>query len=173
MQPAQNTDYRTVISQVIKKQIVILGPDITLAKARNVKGLSIDAQGNVIEISGSPQEVIQELINQFVELSGLIVRKTMEPLLANYPDGVAALSTPTMPASPSVSLGGQVGAPPAMQAPVTTQQMPQPEPANTTTSQTPTQTSQSAPTETTGQGGTGNPTVLNQVPVAGQIKHGY
>lgn len=78
-------DYRQLLTEVIKKQMIILGPDITLAKARNVKGLKVEDSGNVTEMSGAPQELIQELINQFVQLSGLIVQKTMEPLLAGYP----------------------------------------------------------------------------------------
>lgn len=87
MQEYNNSDYKKLLTEVIKKQMVILGPDITLAKARNVKGLKVDQDGTVSEISGSPQELIQDLINQFVELSGLIVQKTMEPLLANLPQG--------------------------------------------------------------------------------------
>lgn len=82
-----NTDYKKLLTEVIKKQMIILGPDITLAKARNVKGLTIENDGTVSQISGYPQKLIQDLINQFVQLSGLIVQKTMEPLLANYPQG--------------------------------------------------------------------------------------
>lgn len=84
MQPATDTDYKKLLTEVIKKQMVILGPYITLAKARNVKGLTVSDDGAVTDILGSPQEIIQNLINQFVQLSGLIVEKTMEPLLANY-----------------------------------------------------------------------------------------
>ncbi|MEK7559353.1 MAG: hypothetical protein AAB521_03535 [Patescibacteria group bacterium] len=84
-------DYSLVITEVIKKQMIILGPDITLSRARNVKGLKVDDSGTVTEISGPPQELIQELIDQFVQLSGLIVQKTMEPILANYSqDGSAS-----------------------------------------------------------------------------------
>lgn len=82
---SQKNDYKVLISEVIKKQMVILGPGITLSRARNVKGLKVDDSGEVLELSGSPQELIQELINQFVQLSGLIVQKTMEPILASYP----------------------------------------------------------------------------------------
>lgn len=84
-----NTDYKKILTQVIQKQMVILGPAITLAKARNVKGLTISDDGAVTEMAGTPQELIQNLIDQFVQLSGLIVRKTMEPLLASLPDGIA------------------------------------------------------------------------------------
>jgi hypothetical protein len=86
MQP--NTDYKKLLTEVIQKQMVILGPSIALAKARNVKGLTVADDGTVVNIDGQPQELIQGLIDQFVQLSGLIVKKTMEPLLSVYP-GVA------------------------------------------------------------------------------------
>ena len=87
MQQDAQQDYKKLLTDVIKKQIVILGPQITLAKARNVKGLTVADDGTVSEMQGSPQELIQALIDQFVQLSGEIVRKTMEPLLSGYPDG--------------------------------------------------------------------------------------
>jgi hypothetical protein len=84
-----NTDYKKLLTEVIQKQMVILGPSISLAKARNVKGLTVAEDGTVVNIDGQPQELIQGLIDQFVQLSGLIVKKTMEPLLALYPNAVA------------------------------------------------------------------------------------
>jgi len=110
-----NTDYKTVISDVIKKQIVILGPAITIAKARNVKGLTVADDGTVTDIQGAPQEIIQALIDQFIQLSGLIVRKTMEPLLANYPDGIKLSDAPAPDAIPSPVDGTQAA--PAQPAP--------------------------------------------------------
>jgi len=99
MQPnlSVNQDYKKLLTDVIKKQIVILGPQITLAKARNVKGLTIADDGTVTEMQGPPQELIQSLIDQFVQLSGLIVKKTMEPLLSAYPDGAKIIDQSTTP----------------------------------------------------------------------------
>lgn len=94
MDAGQITDYKKVLTEVIQKQMIILGPTITLAKARNVQGLTVADDGTITEMSGSPQVLIQSLIDQFVQLSGLIVKKTMEPLLANFPDGV-----PNVPAA--------------------------------------------------------------------------
>lgn len=92
MQPTQGQDYKKLLTDVIKKQIVILGPQITLAKARNVKGLTVSDDGTVTDMQGPAQELIQSLIDQFVQLSGLIVKKTMEPLLSAYPDGAAKIA---------------------------------------------------------------------------------
>jgi len=89
MQPPTSADYKQILTEVIQKQMVILGPSITLAKARNVKGLTVADDGTVVNMVGQPQELIQGLIDQFVQLSGLIVKKTMEPLLSIYPDGTS------------------------------------------------------------------------------------
>ena len=130
-----DADYKNLITELIKKQIVVLGPFITLAKARNVKGLTVDDSGTVTAVSAPPQEVIQGLIDQFVQLSGLIVKKTMEPLLANYPDGINLNPTPQQtPPIPQVS--------PAIQQP------PQAAPAQ------PTQTTQTQPENNQSSGAT-------------------
>ena len=102
MQPPANTDYKKLLTEVIQKQMVILGPSITLAKARNVKGLTVADDGTVVNIEGQPQALIQGLIDQFVQLSGLIVKKTMEPLLSMYPDGAAATIASAVAPQPQV-----------------------------------------------------------------------
>lgn len=90
MMPNTDTDYKKLFSELIKKQILVLGPDITLAKVRNVIGITVDVNGDVQKIDGDPQSLLQNLINQFVELSGLIVKKTMESILTSYP-GMAGI----------------------------------------------------------------------------------
>lgn len=115
MQPTSNQDYKQLLTDVIKKQIVILGPDITLSKARNVKGLTVGNDGTVTEVSGNPQEVIQSLIDQFVQLSGLIVKKTMEPLLMlSQPN--PTIPTPSTPQTPQVQPQQPVVPPPSAQS---------------------------------------------------------
>jgi len=79
-------DYKSILSEVIQKQTAILGPQITLQKARSVSGLTVSDDGTVTSIQGDPQIAMQGLIDQFMELSGMIVRKTMEPLLAVVPN---------------------------------------------------------------------------------------
>ncbi|OIP57524.1 MAG: hypothetical protein COX79_02120 [Candidatus Levybacteria bacterium CG_4_10_14_0_2_um_filter_36_16] len=86
MQP-QTTDFKQLFTEIIHKQIVILGPDITIAKVKNVHGIEVDNTGQVTALTGDPQILLQALISQFVELSGLIVKKTMESILSAYPDG--------------------------------------------------------------------------------------
>lgn len=93
MQPQiTETDYKALFTQLIKKQMLVLGPDITLAKVHNVTGLTVDINGDVQKLEGDPQVMLQFLINQFVELSGMIVKKTMESILTSYP-GMIAMSS--------------------------------------------------------------------------------
>lgn len=79
MQP--NPDYKKLLSDVIKKQILLLGPTITLSRVRNVKGLTVTDDGTVTAIAEPPIDTVKAVIEEFVELSGLIVKKTLEPLL--------------------------------------------------------------------------------------------
>lgn len=81
MQPDPNS-YQELLSSIIKKQIIIFGPDITLKKARNVEGLQVKDDGTVTLLSNNPHEAGHKLLEQFMGLSSLIVKKTMEPLLS-------------------------------------------------------------------------------------------
>lgn len=134
MQPTTDTDYKKLFSQLIKKQILVLGPDITLAKVRNVTGLTVDINGDVQKIEGDPQIMLQALINQFVELSGMIVKKTMESILTSYPGMVGFAAGPmAMGAGTMMVPQAQVQPQPAPQIvptvePVVAAPVPAPEP---------------------------------------------
>jgi hypothetical protein len=75
-------DYQKLLTEVLQKQIIILGPEITLLKARNVQGLNVADDGHVTSISGDPKETAIKLLEQFRELSPLLVKKTMNQLLS-------------------------------------------------------------------------------------------
>jgi len=78
--------YLALISEIIAKQAVILGPDIAILKARNVGGLTVDDAGKVTEINGNPQEVVQKLIDEYVELSGQIIKSALGSIFTKYPN---------------------------------------------------------------------------------------
>lgn len=78
--------YKALMTEMIKKQMIILGPDITLLKARNVQGLEIAADGTVSDVKGDPTETIQRLMDEYVELSGLIVKNILNSMVSKYPD---------------------------------------------------------------------------------------
>lgn len=81
-----NEDYLALLSDLIKKQMIMLGPQIAISKARKVQALTVDNSGQVTAITGDAQLALKELANAFMTLSGQIATTTLESLLEKYPD---------------------------------------------------------------------------------------
>ena len=81
----EKNQYISLISEIIAKQGVILGPDIAILKARNVLGLTINESGKVIDIKGNPSDVVEQLIDEYVQLSGQIVKSALSSIFTKYP----------------------------------------------------------------------------------------
>lgn len=75
-------DYRQILSEIIRKQIMILGSDLTLTKVRRINGISVQENGSVTTIVESKlQETMHELIDTFLPYSGPIVKNGLEHYL--------------------------------------------------------------------------------------------
>ncbi len=81
----EQEQYVSILNEIIAKQAVILGPDIAILKARSVKGLEINDEGKVVSVDGDPSAKMQELINTYVELSGMIVKNALGSIFEKYP----------------------------------------------------------------------------------------
>jgi len=81
----EQNDYKELMTEIIKKQKAVLGPDIAVARAQRIPGLKVDAEGRVLGISGEEQEVLQKLVDQYIELSGQIVKNVLDPVFKKYP----------------------------------------------------------------------------------------
>lgn len=77
--------YAALISEIIKKQSVILGPEIAIVKARSVPGLMVNNDGKVTGVGDNPKETLHSLVDQYVDLSGQIVKNTLGSIFAKYP----------------------------------------------------------------------------------------
>lgn len=82
---AQIADYQNLLSDLVKKQIVMLGPSVALSTARKVAGLTVSDDGTVTAINGDPQTVMEEVANAYMNLSGQIAQMTMKTILEKYP----------------------------------------------------------------------------------------
>lgn len=82
----EKEQYTALISEIIKKQSLILGPEIAILKARSVPGLMVDNDGKVTGVGDNPKETLQNLVDQYVELSGLIVKNALGSIFAKYPE---------------------------------------------------------------------------------------
>ena len=74
--------YQKLLTEALQKQMVILGPQIALMKAKKVPGMSIDEHGQVTAVSEDPQRVATLFLEAFREISAPLVKKTMKPLLS-------------------------------------------------------------------------------------------
>lgn len=82
----EKTRYVAIITEIIARQSIILGPDIAVLKARSVVGLTVDDKGIVTDIKGDGSVVLQQLVNTYVELSGMIVKNALGSIFEKYPD---------------------------------------------------------------------------------------
>ncbi|MEK9180809.1 MAG: hypothetical protein AAB871_01080 [Patescibacteria group bacterium] len=85
MASPNKNDYKELISEIIQNQVKILGPDIALLKAKAIDGLKIDQHGKVLGIFGDEQEILQVLVDKYIQLSGQIVKNILVPVFAKYP----------------------------------------------------------------------------------------
>ncbi len=81
----EKEQYQALMSEIIAKQAIILGPEIAVLKARNVSELTIADGGKVTGIAGDPAQAVQKLVNEYVALSGEIVRNITKPIFEKYP----------------------------------------------------------------------------------------
>jgi hypothetical protein len=82
----EKSQYVAIISEIIAKQSIILGPDIAILKARSVVGLSVSDDGKVLDLKGDGKTILQQLVNAYVELSGMIVKNALGSIFEKYPD---------------------------------------------------------------------------------------
>ena len=61
--------------------MVIIGPDISLETANMIKGLEVDATGEVRTIQGAPNLILQDLSNSYQQLSAPITLLILRLLL--------------------------------------------------------------------------------------------
>ncbi|MDP2631446.1 MAG: hypothetical protein Q8P30_01615 [Candidatus Uhrbacteria bacterium] len=72
---------KDVMNELIKKQMVILGPGVAIGKAKNIPGLSVDDSGNVTAVKGSDQKALDLLVEEYAALSGQITRSIVESIV--------------------------------------------------------------------------------------------
>lgn len=80
-----NDTYKALLSEIIAKQSIILGPEISVLKARNVPGMTVSDNGVVTEITGDYRQILEKLVDEYVALSGMIVKNALSSIFAKYP----------------------------------------------------------------------------------------
>lgn len=81
----QIEQYKAVMSEIIAKQGVILGPDMAIMRAKKISEIEIGDNGAITDIKGDPALALKKLIDTYVELSGQIVKNALGPIFTKYP----------------------------------------------------------------------------------------
>ncbi len=77
--------YLSLLTEIIAKESVVLGPDIAIAKAQSVGGLVLDNSGNVINIKGDANQIIHKLIDEYADLIGNLAKDAIKEIFEKYP----------------------------------------------------------------------------------------
>ncbi len=82
---SEQEEYVKMLTDLIQKQMLVLGPKIALDKAKKVAGLSVAEDGRVLSMAGDPQMILKGVANEYMALSGQIAKMTLDTLLEKYP----------------------------------------------------------------------------------------
>jgi len=81
--------YQELLGAITKGYSNLIGLAVVIRKADNL-GLKIDNNGQVLEYKGDPVKLIENLLNEFVELSGdaaiKFCKDAIAEVLTKYPD---------------------------------------------------------------------------------------
>lgn len=95
--------YQKLLTDAVRKQIIILGKEITLLKAREIPGISVTDDGTVAFLKENNVEVVTQFLEEFRELSSPLVKKTMQPLLSSLGTATVQPNTETIPLQPDTN----------------------------------------------------------------------
>lgn len=82
----QKEQYKAVMTEIIAKQSIILGPDMAIMRAKKVPGIELGEKGEVLNVNGDPADALRMLIDTYVELSGQIVKNALGSIFTKYPE---------------------------------------------------------------------------------------
>lgn len=79
-------DYKKVISEIVRKQIEVVGPTIALAVARKVPTIKLAQDGTTLEIIGDPKIAFEQVVEAYITFSGEISKMILKSVMKSYPD---------------------------------------------------------------------------------------
>ncbi len=86
--------YKQFLSELIRRHMLILGPNVARDVAYLVVGLFIDSSGEVLELKGDQLLITKDLIGGYNNLSAPVTQLITYQLLEKYPDIRAEYNEP-------------------------------------------------------------------------------
>lgn len=67
--------HKKVLTSLIKKQMMLLGPQVALSKLQNIEGLKVSPDGTVTEITRNPDDIVEEILTMYLDFPARIAAK--------------------------------------------------------------------------------------------------
>lgn len=78
--------YKQFISEFVREQMIVLGPDLAVSTANRTEGLEVDQKGSVAGVTGDVVLVLKNLISEFQKLSPQLTPFFVNAMFVKYPD---------------------------------------------------------------------------------------
>ena len=83
---AQLPKYKQFISEFVREQMIVLGPDLAVSTANRTEGLEVDYKGSVTGITGDLVLVLKNFVSEFQKLSTQLTPYFTNSMFTKYPD---------------------------------------------------------------------------------------
>lgn len=82
---SKTQDYKSLISEYIKKQMIILGPVVAVEKARKVDKVKVEDNGEVTQIIGDGNEAMVMVESEYEGMIGSVANTVLLRILDKTP----------------------------------------------------------------------------------------
>jgi len=79
-------DYKKAISEIVKKQMEIVGPAVALSVAQKATFVKVSPSGDVLEIIGDPKSALEQVAEAYIAFSGEISKMILKSVIKSHPD---------------------------------------------------------------------------------------
>ena len=86
IQMALMEDCKKAITEIVKKQMDIVGPAVALSVAQKATSVKLSTSGEVMEIIGDPKTALEQVAESYINFSGEISKMILKSVMKTYPD---------------------------------------------------------------------------------------
>ena len=79
-------DCKKAITEIVKKQMDIVGPAVALSVAQKATSVKLSTSGEVMEIIGDPKTALEQVAESYINFSGEISKMILKSVMKTYPD---------------------------------------------------------------------------------------
>lgn len=74
-------DYKKIITELVQKQMSMVGPSVALSIVQKVPVVKVADNGEVLEVNGDPKAALESVANAYIAFSGEISRMILKSVM--------------------------------------------------------------------------------------------